>query len=61
MEYKNQELELKKDDFVLNFEITDDTMEMSGDFETLTTIKTITKVTQKSTCTCACTFSCGWF
>ncbi|MFL0505943.1 hypothetical protein ACH0B5_09355 [Ureibacillus sp. 179-F W5.1 NHS] len=56
---QNPELKFSKDDFALDFEITADAMELSGDLETLSVItKLATKVTCKSTCTCNCTSFC---
>lgn len=52
------DLKLTKEDFVLDFEITNDAMEFSADLETWTPIKTLITITCKGTCTCQCTQYC---
>lgn len=59
MNIQENVIQFNKDDFALDFEVTSAGMELQGEMETLSTIKTlITKVTCKSTCTCVCTSFC---
>lgn len=58
----SKELNLSANDFVLDFEVSNNSMDASGDLDTLTTIRTaLTKVTCKASCTCNCTGTCTIF
>ncbi|WP_312754153.1 hypothetical protein [Rummeliibacillus suwonensis] len=54
------EFNLNKNDFELDFEISSDAMEATGELETWGAVtKLVTKVTCKTSCTCQCTIFCG--
>ncbi len=55
-------LNFNENDFNLDFEVNNSSMEMDGDLNTVTPIRTIiTKVTCKVSCTCNCTGACTIF
>ncbi|PCK17430.1 hypothetical protein CEY02_19975 [Bacillus pumilus] len=58
-----KKLSFNDNDFNLDFEVNNESMNLEGELDTISIIKTTTKlatkVTCKSTCTCNCTNYCS--